>query len=81
MIGEKMTFEELPQDGVLTVGKKKMNWYEHYKWDSMEQYEEWRKWARNEMKILGEKASESALNYADFRYGFTVRYKKEGELF
>ena len=81
MIGEKMTFEELPEDGIITVNGKDVEWYHYYKWDSMEQYEKWLEWAREQMFILGEKNMEIALRYADFRYGFTVRYKKEGELF
>ena len=81
MIGEKMTFEELPESGIIEVGGKKVEWYNHYKWDSMEQYEEWKKWAAKELEYLGPSVANYLLTYADLRYGFIVRYKKEGLLF
>jgi len=81
MIGEKMTFEDLPVDGILIINNKKVRWYDHYKWDSWEQYQEWKKYAKEELKILGERGLEKFLNYMDFRYGFIIRYKKEGLLF
>jgi len=81
MIGEKMTFQELPEDGIIEVGGKKKEWYNHYKWESIEQYQEWRKWAGEKLKSLGESAATYLLNYADFRYGFIIRIKKEGTLF
>ena len=81
MIGEKIRFEDLPQDGLIIVNKKKVYWYDHYKWDNMEQYIEWKSWAREQLLILGEKNTQYVLDYADLRYGLNVRLKKEGSLF
>jgi hypothetical protein len=81
MIGEKVRFKDLPEDGMITVNGKKIRWYDHYKWDTMEQYEKWKKWARGQFDILGQSNADYLMMYADLRYGFTVRYKKEGELF
>lgn len=81
MIGEKMTFEDLPQDGIITVNGKKKYWYEHYKFDSFEQEKEWRDWSYKQLELMGEQNAKTIMDYAELRYGFTVRYKKKGELF
>jgi hypothetical protein len=81
MIGEKMTYEELPEDGIIIVSEKKVKYYDHYKWESMEQYKEWRKWAYEKLIHLGENSAKYILDYSDFRYGLIIRLKKEGELF
>ena len=81
MISVKMKYEDLPQDGIIVIDGKKMYWYEHYKWDTVEQYKEWRKWSSEKLKHLGESNMIYILNYADLRYGFIVRYRKQGELF
>jgi hypothetical protein len=81
MIGEKMTFEELPESGEIEVKGKKMMWYNHYKWESMEQYEKWKEWAWSKLEHLGETMGKRVLTYIDFRYGLIVRLKKEGTLF
>lgn len=81
MIKEDVRFEDLPQDGILIVNNKKVKWYDCYKWDNWEQYDEWRKWARSEMEKMGVPKVEYTMRYIDLRYGLTIRYKKEGEMF
>lgn len=48
IIGEKITFDDIPEDGQVTVGKKKKLWYDVYKFTE-EQEEEWREWCKVEM--------------------------------
>lgn len=81
MIGESVRFQDLPKDGVITINNKELKWYDYYKWNSMDQYQEWREWAWKELENLGECSAKYILDYIDFRYGFIVRLKKEGELF
>jgi hypothetical protein len=52
-----------------------MYWYQHFQFENREQYEEWRKWAEEEVK------DKKVVEEIDLQYGFTYRYKKEGELF
>lgn len=81
MIGEKIRIEDIPQDGIITVNGKKKYWYECYMWESMEQYEKWKKWAYEQVSIVGQEGAGRIIQYIDLRYGLTVKYKKEGELF
>jgi hypothetical protein len=66
MIGEKIRFEDIPDDELITVGRKKIYWYNHFKFTE-EQEKEWVKWMRNTIK------GTSLHNRGDFielRYGF-----------
>jgi hypothetical protein len=74
MIGEKITLEGLPDDGMIEIGKKKMYWYDHYKFDNLEQYEEWRSWAEKEIKVLPNWLNE--LNFIDLLYGMSYKIPK-----
>ncbi len=75
MIGEKITIASLPEDGLIEVGKKKIMWYQHYKFDSLEQYEQWRSWAEQELssKLIKWKKE---LDFADMIYGMSYKIPK-----
>lgn len=75
MIGIDLRLETIPEDNIIIVGKKKELWYEVHKFESEEQYKEWRSWAESIVR------NEKDMNYIDFRYGMVYRYKKEGLLF
>lgn len=74
IIGEVIRFENIPDDGLIEVGKKKKYWYEHYKF-TKEQEEEWVKWMKS--KISGTLLSKKG-DYIEMRYGLIVDIKKEG---
>lgn len=76
ILGEKMTFEEIPEDGIVRIGKKKVRWYEHYLFTE-EQEKEWRDWCKEQVKDCH---VEVDMFMIDMVYGFNRRYKKEGEL-
>jgi hypothetical protein len=77
MIGADTTWEEIPDSGLV----KKKYWYDVYKFDSEDQYNEWREWATDKLRkeVLPELVEEN-MNYLDLRYGMKYRYKKPGEL-
>lgn len=76
IIGEKITFADIPADGIVEVGKKKKNWWEVYHFTE-EQENEWKKWVEKE--IEGNYLEDTQLLYIEMRYGFTRDYsKKEG---
>lgn len=82
IIGETMTFEKIPESGLLPVGKKKDYWYNIYKFTE-EQEKEWKDWALKELKkhYTVDEEAEAKLRDLELRYGFIIRYKKKGELF
>ncbi len=85
MIGEKLKFEDIPDTGVVSykVGKKDKTdyWYNVYKL-SEEQEREWYNWAWEELSKHGtEKEIRDIFVKLNLLYGFSVKYKKEGELF
>lgn len=77
MIGEKITFSDLPEDGLVEVKKKFIPWYHHYKFRDEEQYEQWRTWARGELGNEDDKE----LNKIDLLYGLSFKYRpQKGQL-
>ena len=81
MIGEKMTYEKLPEDGMIIIDGKKIRYYDYYKWDSIEQYNQWVEWSYKELEHLGKSAADYIMHYADLRYGLIIRIIKKGKLF
>lgn len=79
MIGETITFKDIPNDGEVVKDGKRMMWYHCYKLTS-EQEEEWRKWTWEQLAMLGEERPR-AFYHINMLYGMTVRYKKQGLLF
>lgn len=77
IIGEKITFADIPEDGVVEVGKKKKNWWEVYHFTE-EQEKEWKEWV--DKKLEGNFLEEKQLVYIELRYGFTRDYSKKKEL-
>lgn len=80
MIGEKVRFEDIPDDGIVTIDGKKKKWYDVYKFTEDEE-KEWREWSMKKLGILGQENARKIMDYAELRYGFCIRYKKKGELF
>lgn len=83
MIGVKLKFADIPDSGVITVGKTKDYWYNIYKFTE-QQEKEWRDWARQEMAETFSESEENQkdiLMYLELRYGFTIRYIPAGKLF
>lgn len=77
MLGSKIRFNDIPEDGVVVVDKKKQYWYDAYKLTE-EQEQEWMNWAYEELKKM---QAEEDFMYLNTRYGMVRRYKREGELF
>jgi hypothetical protein len=83
MIGEKFRYKDIPPDLMIEVGKKKMYWFEYYKFRDEAQWQEWRDWARDYMIKDGILNHESVLNDLDLVYGMLYKIPKEkgqGEL-
>lgn len=76
IIGLDIKFSDIEE--LVEVGKKKIPWYEHYLFDTKEQYEEWRDWAKRE---LSEKDIDEDFTKIDLIYGLNYKIKKEGLLF
>lgn len=83
MIGESFRYKDITEDGLITVGKKKILWYEYYKFRDEAQYLEWRQWA---WRVLQRSMPDPKrrLDRIDFEFGLTYKIPKEkgqGELF
>lgn len=81
MLGIQKEFSGIPESGEVLVGKKKLPWYEVYKFTEAQE-EEWRTWARDELqKVYDNKEAERWLMFIELVYGFVRDLKKKGELF
>lgn len=80
-MGVKQRFSDIPDSGEILVGKKKVMWYDLYKFTE-EQEEKWRGWAIEELrKTHIEKEAKEWLMFIDLVYGFVLDLKKKGTLF
>lgn len=80
MIGEKITYDELPETGEIVVGKKKMNWWDYYMFKDEEEYLKWKNWAIALLKVKG---MENKFDIIDMTYGLKYRLpqtQKEGQM-
>lgn len=73
MIKVDFRYTDIPEDGIITVNKKKKYWYEEYMFESQDQYNEWRKYITEQLKN-----NMKEVNKLDFSYGLVYKYKKEG---
>lgn len=71
MIGENITFEEIPENGMMIIDKKKVHWFKLYKFKDEEQY---LKWKQELYKV--EDLTELQLDMIDMVFG--LDYNKEG---
>ena len=71
-----MSFLDIPENEEISVGKKKIKWYDYY-FFTEEQEKEWIEWCREEVKNSPYPVD---LFTVDMVYGFRRRLKKEGEL-
>lgn len=53
IIGEAIKFEDIPEEIEIGKTKKRVKWYEFYKFKNEEQYQEWRNWARKSLEEVG----------------------------
>lgn len=74
IIGVDVSFKTLEE--YIEVGKKKIKWYDYYKFKSKEQYEEWKKWALNEINNSEVKEN---FDMIDMIWGLEYDWKKKGE--
>lgn len=84
MIGVSFRFKDIPDDGMIKIVEKKKDklvyWYDHYKFSSKQQYEEWRDWAYSEFE-KGELTNKDFIRI-DMLYSMNFPFpveKKEGE--
>ena len=74
MIGEKVDYKDFPEDGFITINKKKIKWYDYYQFKDQAQYEEWKEWA---LEILEEEGMLKEMYHIDMKYGMNFKIKKE----
>jgi hypothetical protein len=74
MIGVKFRHVDIPEDGIILVDKKKKNWYDYYKFENVEQYQEWKKFILEQLN-----GNEREANRIDFIYGMVYKYKREDD--
>ena len=74
MIGENVKFSDIKDEIEIVVGKKKkkIRWFDHYKFKDEEQYLKWRNWAIEKLK---ENEEEDLINEVDMVFG--IDYKRE----
>ena len=75
IIGVDMKFADIPENDLIEVEKKKVLWYEHFKFTE-EQESEWRDWIEKNNRG---RLSPNELMFIELRYGFVLDYKKKGE--
>lgn len=82
MLGVKVRFEDIPDDGLVEVGKKKKEWYNVYKFTE-DQEDKWREWAEKEIaKVIEDKeTARKLLMKYELVFGLNRIFKKSGELF
>lgn len=83
ILGLNKTFAEIPDSGMVDVGKKKEKWYNVYKFTE-EQEKQWKEWALAELRKIhsDEKEIQGVFRELDLVYGFVRDYtKRKGELF
>ena len=72
MIKADIRWKDIPEDGIILVDGKKKKWYDYHKFDSVEQYSEWKQFILEQLK-----GNEKEANKVDFHYGMVYKYKKE----
>lgn len=78
IIKEKITYRDIPENGLINIGKKSILWYNHYKFQNKEEYIQWKDWAIKELNKLGRSNEFTIL---DLTFGLNYHIKKEGSLF
>lgn len=73
MLNEKISYEDIPDDGYLEIGKKKIRWYEYYKFKDEQQYLTWKAFA---IKELTKYNLQKKFDLIDMTYG--LDYKRIG---
>jgi hypothetical protein len=73
IIGVQMKFEDIPESGMVKMGKKEVMWWDAFKMTE-EQEKLWKAWAANEMK--GNLLEQGHFTRLDLVYGFVRKYEK-----
>lgn len=76
ILGVKIRCKDIPEDGIIQIGKAKDYWYNIYKFTE-EQEKEWRSYCKEELVRYEDKY----FTKLDLIYGLPLSYKKERELF
>lgn len=79
IIGVKVLFKNIPKEGI-KVKKKKVMWYDYYKFETETEYLKWKEWAKNRLK---ENNIENKFDEIDMLYGLSYKWEetKRGQLF
>jgi len=79
IIGVKVLFKDIPKEGI-KVKKKKVMWYDYYKFETENEYLKWKEWAKNRLK---ENNIENKFDEIDMLYGLSYKWEetKRGQLF
>lgn len=70
IIGEKMTYECLPEFVEIGKTKKKIKWWEYYLFENQAQYLKWKEWGK---AIMKEGEMEKMFDLLDMTYGLNYR--------
>ena len=74
MLNEKILYEDIPDDGYIVLpSKKKVRWWEYYKFNNEEQYLAWKAFA---IKELSKYNLQKKFDLIDMTYG--LDYKRIG---
>lgn len=73
IIGEKLKYKDIPEDGLIEINKKKIRWWEYYKFENKQQYEEWKLWALGELR---KENIENQFDVIDMTYGLDYKIPK-----
>lgn len=79
IIRSKDRIKDIPEDGVVIVGKKRKWWHDVYLFTEEEE-KQWLEWAYDTMKDSF-MDPEKEIRYIELRWGFARSLKKEGSLF
>lgn len=79
MIGASLEMKDIIIDGMVNSapeGKKEkmIGWWEVYKFENVEQYEEWKKWGVGEMEKAGIKNPAWEMDKLDMQFGMAYKY-------
>lgn len=71
IIGADVKFETLEEQ--ILVGKKKVMWYDYYKFENKEQYQKWKEWA---LKELEKSIVKENFDKIDMLWGLCYKWKE-----
>ena len=76
ILGLQIRCKSIPEDGIITVGKKKDYWYNIYRFTE-EEDKEWTEWCKSELAKINN--GMKWYQHLSLVYGLPLSYKKERE--